>query len=69
MKITVFKKYVCAPLYIYVKMYERFYFTGILTFFATKKIEWYVTLREINVAKVFHCLGEEKNNDGDHILI
>lgn len=34
-----------------------------------KKIEWNVTLREINVANVFHCLEEEKNNDGDHILI
>lgn len=61
-----FKKYVCAPLYS--QNIQKILFHK-HTDFAAKKIEWNVTLRQINVANVFHCLEEEKNNDGDHILI
>ena len=61
-----FKKYACAPLYS--QHIQKILFHK-HTDFVTKKIEWYITLREINAANAFHCLEEEKNNDGDHILI
>lgn len=56
----------CAPLYS--QNIQKILFHKHIDF-VTKKTEWYITLREINAANAFHCLEEEKNNDGDHILI